>query len=180
MRRSLTTLPPLEVPPGYELRHFYPGDEAAWAALVARNGQLGEWTVDTAQPYFATASRMPLDGAFFVTAAKTPVATAQLHLKSDQDTDATPELGWVAVDPAQHGHGLAAVASLAVMHYAASTGHGEIYLLTDDWRLPAIAIYLKLGFDPWITDLSHPDRWQAVREQLSQYRKPAITRGSST
>ena len=172
MRRSLDALLALKVPPGYQLRHFEPGDEAAWANLMARNGQLGTWTVETAQPYFAAGSRMPLEGAFFVTAADVPVATAQLHLKPDAENAPVPELGWVAVDPAHSGHGLASVASVAVLRYAASTGHTAIYLLTDDWRLPAVWSYLKLGFEPWMTDPSHPERWQVVHEQLNQFRKP--------
>ena len=170
MKRMLSGLPPLVVPAGYALRHFEPRDASAWAALLARNGELGEWSIDKAEPYFAAGSHMPLEGAFFITAGGEPVATAQLHLKPDGPYAPVPELGWVAVDPAHQGYGLAAVASVAVMHYAASTSHREIFLLTDDHRLPAIWTYLKLGFEPWITDASHPDRWRLVREKLEERR----------
>ena len=171
MKRALAELPNLVGPSGYALRHFEPGDAPAWAALLARNGELGEWNVDRAMPYFAANSRMPLAGAFFVTAGGAPVATAQLQLKPDGPYAPVPELGWVAVDPAHQGHALASVACLAVMRYAASTGHRDIFLLTDDGRLPAIRTYLKLGFEPWITDASHPDRWKTVQEKLDQHRK---------
>ena len=170
MKRTLSGLPPLVVPAGYALRHLEPCDAAVWAALLARNGELGEWSIDKAEPYFAADSRMPLEGAFFMTAGGEPVATAQLHLKPDGPYAPVPELGWVAVDPAHQGHGLAAVTSVAVMHYAASTGHRAIFLMTDDHRLPAIWTYLKLGFEPWITDASHPDRWRVVREKLEERR----------
>ena len=173
MKRSLSDVPPLDVPPEYALRHFMPGDAHGWAALMARNGELGEWDIARAEPYFATESRMPLEGAFFITAGETPVATAQLHLKPEGLYAPIPELGWVAVDPAHQGRGLGAVASLAVMHYAASRGHREIFLLTDDWRLPAIRTYLKLGFEPWLADASHPDRWRRIFEELDLWRRTA-------
>jgi hypothetical protein len=32
--------------------------------------------------------------------------------------------------------------------------------------LPAIRTYLKLGFEPWITDASHPECWKIVQEKL--------------
>jgi mycothiol synthase len=170
MKRSLADLPPLVVPNGYDLRHFERGDEDAWAALMARNAELGDWDRSKAEPYFAHDSRMHLEGAFFVTSNGTPVATAQLHLKPEGQYAPIPELGWVAVDPAHKGRALASVASLAVMHYAASQDHREIFLLTDDWRLPAVWTYLKLGFEPWITDASHPERWTKVQTALEEYR----------
>ena len=173
MKRSLSDLPLLDVPPEYVLRHFEPGDAHGWAALMARNGELGAWDLAKAEPYFAPQGRMPLAGAFFITAGETPVATAQLHLKPEGLYAPIPELGWVAVDPAHQGRGLGAVASLAVMHYAASRGHREIFLLTDDWRLPAIRTYLKLGFEPWLTDASHPERWRKVHESLGVWRRTA-------
>jgi mycothiol synthase len=37
-----------------------------------------------------------------------------------------------------------------------------IVLRTDDYRIPAIKVYLKLGFVPTYDHLSYPDRWQAI------------------
>ncbi len=173
MTRALSAIPELVVPAGYRLRHFTPGDAEAWAALLAENGGLGTWSADTAATFFAADSRMPLEGAFFLMRGDEPVATAQLHLKPDDPTVPGPELGFVAVIPRHQGCGLAAVVSLAVLHYAASAGHQSIYLLTDDYRLAAIRTYLKLGFEPWLTDASHAARWDAVRAVLDQYQVAA-------
>jgi mycothiol synthase len=134
---------------------------------MARNGELGAWDIARAEPYFAEDSHMPLAGAFFLTAGDSPVATAQFHRKPDGQYAGIAELGWVAVDPAHQGRGLAMVVNLAVMHYAASLGYDEIFLNTDDWRLPAIRTYLKLGFEPWLTDPSHAERWRTIYEALA-------------
>jgi hypothetical protein len=43
-------------------------------------------------------------------------------------------------------------------------------LLTDDWRLPAIGLYLSLGFVPRMTHKDMPDRWDAIMQRLKSSR----------
>lgn len=176
MKRVLSMLPEVVVPAGYRLRHFTPDDGEAWAGLLSENGELGAWDAARSAPYFTDDSHMALEGAFLITKGSQPVATAQLHLTPAGRFAPLPEMGWVAVSPRHQGHGLAAVVCLAVMHHAASTGHQEIFLKTDDHRLPAIWTYLKLGFSPWLTDVSHAARWDTVCAALDRHRE-RIRRG---
>jgi mycothiol synthase len=44
----------------------------------------------------------------------------------------------------------------------ARAGYRRIYLLTDDFRLPAIRIYLALGYAPLFHTPGMQERWQAV------------------
>ena len=162
MRRRLDVLPELSVPAGFELRTFRPDDVARWAELLAANGELGEWSVERASPYFAPESRMVLAGSFFVTHGDKLVATAQLHLHPDDAYAPTPELGWVAARPEYRGRGLGRAVCLAVLRFAAAAGHEAIFLRTDDHRLPAIRTYLQLGFEPWLIDPSAPGRWARI------------------
>ncbi len=166
MARALDGLPTLVVPDGYALRTLTAGDAAAWAALLDRNAELDSWTVERAAPYFAPGSTMVLEASFFVTRAGEPVATAQLHLHPDDSYAPSPELGWVAASPEHQGHGLGYVVCLAVLHQAAAAGHDRIFLKTDDNRLPAIATYLRLGFEPWMVDPTAPERWRAIQQIL--------------
>src|SRR4051812_33137397 len=91
MKHGLDALPELVVPSGYSLRHFTPDDGPAWATLLDANGDLESWDAARAVPYFAADSRMPLEGAFFITSGHEPVATAQLHLKTDGPYAPIPE-----------------------------------------------------------------------------------------
>ena len=45
--------------------------------------------------------------------------------------------------------------SLAALNYFRKKGIKEVFLYTDDFRLPAIKTYLKLGFKPVILDKFH-------------------------
>jgi len=168
MRRSLAVLPELVVPEPYTLLTLERDDITAWAALLGQNGEFGEWSVEQATPYFGPDSHMPLAGSFFLTQHGEPVATAQLHLNPDGPYTPVPELGWVAVSLAHRGHRLGSVVSLAVLHYAASTGHREVFLQTDDHRVAAIKMYLRLGFEPWMHDPTAPERWRAVLAVVAQ------------
>jgi hypothetical protein len=47
----------------------------------------------------------------------------------------------------------------------------QVFLRTDDHRYPAIATYLRLGFEPWLRDPTAEKRWQVVRAALKTYRR---------
>lgn len=109
---------------------------------------------------------LPRGGIFFATHEDRPVGTACAFLHPGESGD-VPELGWVAVHPAHRGRGLGRQICLAVLGFVGGLGHGYAYLLTEDFRLPAIKTYLRLGFEPEMTDPSHPERWRLLREKLN-------------
>ena len=77
------------------------------------------------------------------------------------------ELGWVAGDPDHSGKGLGRVVCSAVVKRYLDAGYKRIYLKTDDWRLPAIKTYLKIGFGPFLFDDTMEQRWKAVCDNLN-------------
>jgi mycothiol synthase len=76
------------------------------------------------------------------------------------------ELGWVAGNPRHAGRGLGRAVCAGVVRRLMSAGYRRIYLCTDDWRLPAISIYLRLGFVPLLYADDMAPRWSSVCEQL--------------
>jgi mycothiol synthase len=170
MRHTLEALPDLAVPPGYELRSFTVHDASVWGDLLNENGELGEWDDARVAALFDPRSPLVVEGSFFITRDDQPVATAQLDLHHEGPYASMAELGWVAARPGNQGHGLGYVVCLAVLRYAAAHGHREVFLRTDDPRLPAIATYLKLGFTPWMFDSTAPERWEQIQAQLKERR----------
>ena len=160
MRRALDDLSRPRVPPGYALRPLAPGDLLVWVELMRRNGELGVWSAERAASLFA--GQMDLAASFVVTRGDAAVATAQLNPHGRDEYAPTPELGWVAADPAYRGRGLGRAVCLAVLGAAGAAGHREIFLRTDDHRRPAIGLYLSLGFVPWLRDPTSADRWRAI------------------
>lgn len=166
MRHNLQDLPSLEIPAGFRLRTLATEDLNQWTSLMNQNGELGEWDQTRSQALFAKGSPMPLSGAFVVVDDEVLVATAQLHLHTNDKYAPWPELGWVAALPAHRGRGLGRLVCLAVLRHAAAMGHPGVFLMTDDHRLPAIRTYLGLGFEPWMVDGTAAGRWAEALRRL--------------
>ncbi len=58
---------------------------------------------------------------------------------------------------ARHAHrGLGRAVCAAVVRRLLSAGYHRIYLKTDDFRLPAITVYLRMGFVPFLYQQDMP------------------------
>ena len=64
------------------------------------------------------------------------------------------------------GRGLGYQVTLAVLYDFAGRRLTDSVLETDDWRLPAIATYLKCGYRPDEREAGDCDRWTAVGAAL--------------
>jgi mycothiol synthase len=163
MVRALTALPDVALPAGYTWRACRAGEEGAWTAVLNGCGELGHW--DAARVEQVMARGIACERIRFLCAGDAPVATACVSLRPGHEGTAA-EIGWVAVLPAHQGRRLGAQATLAACHAARALGFAEVFLLTDDHRLPAIKTYLNLGFEPDSWHESHPARWVAIYQAL--------------
>ena len=150
-----------ELPAGYQLREFRPGDQTGWVKLLAASG-FEEWTVEKFDAYTAEPER--LAGSRTVECDGRLVAATFASQRSlDPRAGA---LDYVVCHPDHQGRRLGLIVCAAVMDYLADQGYATISLQTDDWRLAAIKTYFNLGFEPVMTRVDMPDRWLKVRQQL--------------
>jgi mycothiol synthase len=162
---DFSNLPPVDTPPPYQLRTYRPGDEQPWADIMNSTGQMGSWTADKVSEHMTTSPRFIPEGMFFAIFNGDPISTACAFLDDPANHDVI-QLHMVATKPEHQGKGLAKVCSLAVVHFCAHLGFTEVYLRTDDYRLPALKMYLKMGFDPSYVEGAGEDRWAEVRRTL--------------
>ncbi len=73
----------------------------------------------------------------------------------------------VGVLPAFQGKGLGYQISLAVLYQLVAGHLKDAVVLTYDFRLTAIKIYLKLGFEPFLIHENQRDRWRNILHALS-------------
>jgi predicted dehydrogenase/RimJ/RimL family protein N-acetyltransferase len=153
------------VPEGYALRQYRPADdEAAYLALIAK-AKLNLWTHQN----IVNNLQHILPGGFFVVihhATGRLVATALANHRPAPEHPHGGELGWVAADPDHKGRGLGLAVCAAATARLLSAGYTDIRLLTDDFRLPAIKVYLRLGYEPLLYRDGMAERWQKVYEAL--------------
>ncbi len=158
------SIPEKNVPNGFVYRSFKGGDETAWCDLLNANGQLGVWDRERIEN-----EQLPIlaeDGQSFISSADGKlVACAGVYDRERVDGPCW-EIGWIAVDPAYQGLGLGRSVAAEALRFTRRLAKRPVYLLTDDFRIPAIKTYLKLGFVP---DWSHPsyeDRWKDIFASL--------------
>ena len=174
MRRSLySTLPPVELPAGVDVRSFRPGaDDEAWVALNARafagHPEQGTWTVDDlrrrlGEPWFDP------EGFFVAQRGGTLVGFhwTKVH-GGDRDSAHDEQLPHaheghahapigevyvVGVAPAERGTGLGRALTLVGLRHLRALDLPEAMLYVDADNAPAIRLYTSLGFTHWDTDV---------------------------
>ena len=161
MRRPhLRDLPPLALCPGYHLRTAGAEDAPGLSAVLTAAFR-EEWDLDRVRRTLLDDEQVV---AVYVIEAEGGrlVATASARLALEQ-FPGSGYLHWVGADPSVAGRGLGYQVTLAVLHDFAARDLADSVLETDDWRLPAIATYLKCGYVPEPREAVDNDRWEAVR-----------------
>ena len=164
--RLLGSPPHAAVPHGCTMRQFAPADADAYLALMAKAG-FKSW--DHEQIEKVLSSVLP-GGWFLIEQAATGrlVATAMARHRPIEGHPDGGELSWVAADPEHKGKRLGMAVCAAVVARFLDAGYRRIYLLTDDRRLPAIRLYLQLGFEPFLARDDMAERWRKACEQLGR------------
>jgi mycothiol synthase len=165
LRRPLEAdagLPAVRLPAGVRVRSFRPGtDDQDWlrlnAAAFAHHPEQGRMTqADLA----ARMSEDWFDPEGFLIAERDGVMIGFHWTKvhpADEDPQglALGEVYVVGVDPAQHGGGLGTALTLAGLHHLRDAGLTTVLLYVEADNEPALAVYRKLQFTPWRTDVMY-------------------------
>ena len=160
-------MPDFILPPGYELRGYLPGDEASWIEVI-NTGEFGsQWNRTHFDRYITQPVRR--DGSRLVVRdGKVIAATfASVHGGSEN----LGRLDDVVALPDYRGLGLGRAVCTEVVRYLVGRGYSGVFLFTDDWRLPAIGLYLSMGFEPQMNREDMRGRWDRIRAQLEVARR---------
>ena len=161
---KLDAPPVVPLPAGYTLRTYQPGDEPRFYELMELAGWPG-WNDDKLQPWLSII--LP-EGWFMAIyqGSSQIVATAMAVHNYKKVNPFQGEVGWVAADPVHTGNGLGMVVVAAVTTRLLDARYRNIRLYTEDFRLAALKVYLKLGYIPLLYTPEMPARWQAICAQL--------------
>jgi mycothiol synthase len=157
--------PEVRIPEGYVLRQFRESDVAAYAELMTAAFE-SPW--DAAKVERVVVPRV-LPGGWFIVERRAGGTIVAAAVANHQPTAGHPqggEVGQVDFSPEHRGKGLGKAVTAAAAARLMEIGYTDIYLLTDDHRLPALAAYLTLGFEPVLYQEDMATRWEKVRERL--------------
>lgn len=165
MRRdNLLNLPAVVLPPGYSIRSFREGDDAAWDRIIQVTFESPEYDFNKVMK--ADPAYRP-ERVLFVTHKDEPVATASAW-QVDRFGPVVGYLHMVGVSPEHQGKHLGYWVSVAVLHQFVEAGRMEAVLQTDDFRLPAIKTYLRMGFEPVLVHENQRERWRKNLRDLKE------------
>jgi mycothiol synthase len=88
------------------------------------------------------------------------------------------QLAWLVVHPLHGKQGLGTIAAASVTNRLVQEGYTRPFLRTEDFRIPAISIYLRLGWRPSLYTAEMHGRWECILAAISEPRANAPT-GSS-
>jgi GNAT superfamily N-acetyltransferase len=176
VREHLNELPDYQLPAGYSIRAYQPGDEPTWVQIQALADQYNEITAALFTREFGRdPHKLAARQLYLCDPAGNAVGTATAwsgRLLSDQPVG---RIHWVAVVPEQQGQGLAKPLMAATCRRLQALGHERAYLTTSTARVPAINLYLRFGFQPLLGSGEAIQAWRAVQPRL-KYR-PDISTG---
>lgn len=148
--------------PGFNLRPYRPGDEDSWVALINTGDYGSDWNRIRFEEYMTGPERM----AGSRVAVQDGRIAAATFASLQPDMDNTGRVDFVTSLPEYRGLGLGRLVCSEVVRYLVDRGYSRVILFTDDWRLPAISLYLSMGFEPQMTREDMPGRWEAIQRNL--------------
>jgi mycothiol synthase len=161
---DLPPAPPHE--PRYALRAAVPADHGQLAELLSE-AYGDRWDEKRVAAEFSPGNGV--EATYLVVSPMGVVATAAARRLPDR----YPEAGYVhyvAVRLSDRGRRLGEVVTRRVLVHFAAEGLNQAVLETDDFRLPAVRTYLRLGFVPEARTPGEARRWSKVLRNLAAHR----------
>jgi mycothiol synthase len=148
---------------GYELKIFNPVTDTELYQQLLIETEMGECPLDYWMKHI-------LPNGFFVvkevSTGKIVGACFSSHHPTDRHKMAG-NLGWLAVDKTHRGARIGEVLVFSVIQRLKSAGYNRIFLETHDFRVPAIKLYFKTGWQPYLYNHDVSVRWRIICEQLN-------------
>jgi mycothiol synthase len=149
------------------MRNYEPGDERAYHDLFRL-----AWPDENTLAH-TLAHALP-EGLFVVEEVSTTrlVGSCVAFAPETPSHGENGSLGWLVVDPAYGGRGIGAVLAATVTNRLLDEQYDLPWLQTEDDRLVAIRIYLRLGWEPHLYAEGMEARWRDIYDRLGMEGRP--------
>ena len=165
MARDDSMVEEFSFPEGFYMRSYIKGDELGWCRCMI-DGSLGVEEIKEeifAKKMLKDKSVNP-DNIFFLISPENEIAGSVTYQYTDDKTIGFIHM--VGIESRYLGRKLALPMHLYVIKKILDDGVKQIFLTTDDWRLPAIKVYLNAGFAPVLYQPDMEERWNQVMAKL--------------
>lgn len=160
-----------ELPDGFSVVPYQPGDEKEWAKLEYAIGDFN--SAEEAEKYFVETYLQKTESytnILFARNRENDIVGSCIAWQDIRGTGSVSSLHWLVVDERYQGIGLGRALATAVMNIYAKQNGLPVYVHTQPWSWKAILLYVSLGFKLQKTDsFSHYEN--EYDKALSELRK---------
>ena len=168
VREDLNAIPAFELPDGYTIRWYEPGDDAHWLRIHRECESYGGLKPDLFQDQFGRDESVLAQRVAFVCGADSRPVSTNTAWMNDWNGKEWGRVHWVATSRDEQGKRLSKPLMTAVCERMRELGHDCAYLTTNTLRIRAISLYAAFGFEPyWETD-KEKAAWEDVEEKLRE------------
>lgn len=164
--RDLRQAPFFTLPQGYQMRFYRPGDLDTWLRTQATD----PFFVPTAEAF---AEVLPGDDAYRAERVMFLVDPDGVEIgnitawNTDQVTGQDiGQICWVALVPTARGRGLGKPLLSAACAALLERGYTQAFVDTNTRRIPALNLYLRFGFEPYLRDEDEESAWRSIVPHL--------------
>ena len=150
------------LPEGYSFRMYTPGDEKEWIRVQDEADDYTDADENLFNQEFGShRSELPRRMAFLKHGDRV-IGSATAWIDDINGDPVTGRLHWVAIVPEYQGRNLAAPLTYFTLSLFPALNCSRAYLLTNAVRIPAISLYLKIGFKPVIGNPEEQCAWEEI------------------
>jgi GNAT superfamily N-acetyltransferase len=161
IRETLDEIPAFSFPPGFSMRWYEPGDERLWVDIHKKADTHNTIGIELFRQQFGADDKLIAQRqCYLINAAGEAIGTATAWRDENLGGASIGRVHWVAIVPAYQGCGLSKPLMTTVCERLRDLGHTRAYLATALERKPAIRLYLRFGFVPWIRSEEESLLWQ--------------------
>jgi ribosomal protein S18 acetylase RimI-like enzyme len=158
---------PRSLPVGYSLRWYREGDRHAWQRVQSSTGIYHPVAPDLFEREFGDAPELlPHRQCFVEDESGLVVGTATAWIAASGRDPEEGRVHWVAVSPAHQRRGLGAYLTETACTRMRELGARTAYLTTGSENIPAVQLYLALGFRPEVRSPQERDAWRTLARVL--------------
>jgi len=182
-RANLDNVPEFELPAGFTLRWYQPGDEAHWLRIHVAADRYSDITPELFRKQFGVTQDRGLQAAsagegrsgmnfalhdlgerqcYLLAPAGEVVGTGTAWFNDDFQGCRWGRIHWMAIIPEFQGRGLAKPLMTSICRRMRELGHDRACLSTSTARHAAIGLYLKYGFEPLIRSAADEALWREI------------------
>ena len=149
----------IKISKNYSIKQYSKSLEKSWIKLLEMGEFDGDWNENTLQEFMFSierqkGSRLIVEGNKVVAST---FASSSIYEKKE-----VGRLDFVVTHPMHRKKGLGKSICLSVINHFVEKDYKKVILQTEDWRVSAISIYLKLGFRPVYTNNKMKKRWEKI------------------